>query len=57
MIADAYTFTGSLYMAILIFLPLGWPGSSPFWTEDPLPWSSLKAWTGLPIKKDYKVEY
>lgn len=57
MIADAYTSTGSLYMATLGFLPLGLPATSRFWSDPPAPWTSVKAWTGLAIKKDYKVEY
>jgi len=56
-IADTYTSTGSLYMATLGFLTLGLPVDNKFWTDAPAPWTSLKAWTGETIKKDYKVEY
>jgi len=56
-IADTYTSTGSLYMATLGFLTLGLPADNKFWTDAPAPWTSLKAWTGETIKKDYKVEY
>jgi len=56
-IADAYTSTGSLYMATLGFLTLGLPADHEFWQAKPLPWTSLKAWTGEVVKKDYKVEY
>nr|WP_199157652.1 DUF2264 domain-containing protein [Pedobacter sp. ASV2] len=57
MIADQYTSTGSLYMATLGFLTLGLPADNKFWTDAAAPWTSLKAWTGEPVKKDYKVEY
>jgi len=57
MVADQYTSTGSLYMATLGFLTLGLPANHKFWTDKPAPWTSLKAWTGQPLKKDYKVEY
>ncbi|SEW44694.1 DUF2264 domain-containing protein [Chitinophaga arvensicola] len=57
MLADAYTSTGSLYMATLSFLPLGLPADDPFWTEPAAPWTSVKAWSGQSIKKDYKVNY
>ena len=57
MIADQYTSTGSLYMATLSFLPLGLPASHTFWTGVPIDWTSKKAWTGQPTKKDYKVAY
>ena len=49
-VADYYTSTGSLYMATLGFLPLGLSANDPFWT-------SKKAWSSQPFKKDYKVNY
>lgn len=57
MMADQYTSTGSLYMASLGFLPLGLPATDPFWAAPAADWTSKKAWTGQPVKKDYKVEY
>ncbi|MCD2421887.1 DUF2264 domain-containing protein [Niabella pedocola] len=57
MMADVYTSTGSLYMATLGFLPLGLPAGNKFWTDPPADWTSKKAWSGQPVKKDYKVEY
>lgn len=57
MVADQYTSTGSLYMATLGFLPLGLPTDNVFWTAPAADWTSKKAWSGLPLKKDYKVEY
>ncbi|GAA3958261.1 DUF2264 domain-containing protein [Pedobacter ginsengiterrae] len=56
-VADIYTSTGSLYMATLGFLTLGLPADHKFWTDEAAPWTSLKAWKGEQIKKDYKVEY
>jgi hypothetical protein len=56
-VADQYTSTGSLYMATLGFLTLGLPADNPFWTDVPAEWSSVKAWRGKPLRKDYKVEY
>jgi len=57
MIADTYTSTGSLYMATLGFLPLGLPADHPFWTGAAEDWTSKKAWSSQPFKKDYHVEY
>lgn len=57
MVADQYTSTGSLYMATLGFLTLGLPANNKFWTDAAAPWTSVKAWGGEAIKKDYKVEY
>jgi hypothetical protein len=56
-VADYYTSTGSLYLATLGFLPLGLPASDPFWTEPAAEWTSKKAWSSQPFKKDYKVTY
>lgn len=57
MIADTYTSTGSLYLTTLGFLDLGLPANHKFWTDPPSPWTSVKAWKGEAVKKDYKVEY
>lgn len=56
-ISDSYTSTGSLYMATLAFLPLGLPADNPFWTGKAEPWTSVKAWEGGRVLKDYHVEY
>lgn len=52
-ISDWYTNNGSLYMASLAFLPLGLPTDHPFWRSAPLPWTSKRAWEGLPFAKDH----
>lgn len=57
MMADQYTSTGSLYIATLGFLPLGLPADDPFWSGPAADWTAKKAWSGQPVKKDYKVEY
>ena len=57
MVADTYTSTGSLYLATLGFLPLGLPASDPFWSLPAADWTSKKAWSSQPLKKDYKVDY
>jgi hypothetical protein len=55
--ADQYISTGSLYMATLGFLPLGLPATDPFWTDPAADWTAKKAFSGQPVKKDYKVDY
>lgn len=52
-ISDWYTNNGSLYLASLAFLPLGLPADHPFWTDEPLPWTSKKAWEGEDFPKDH----
>src|SRR5690606_35061011 len=56
-VADAYTSTGSLYMATLGFLALGLPANDTYWASPHPPWSSVKAWSGKAISRDYKVSY
>ena len=56
-IADWYTNNGSLYMASLALLPLGLPAEHSFWTSEEKPWTSKKAWSGLPFPKDHRSEY
>ena len=52
--ADWYTNNGSLYMTSLAFMPLGLPADHPFWTDDPQPWTQVKAWGGQPFPKDHR---
>jgi len=56
-VADQYTSTGSLYICTIGFLALGLPASNPYWSDPYADWTSKKAWSGQPVKKDYKVEY
>ena len=51
-ISDWYTNNGSMYLASLAFLPLGLPANHAFWTDEALPWTSKKAYTGLDFPKD-----
>ncbi|MDD4688753.1 MAG: DUF2264 domain-containing protein [Eubacteriales bacterium] len=41
---ERYISTGSLYLCLFAFLPLGLPESHPFWTEKDEPWSAVKIW-------------
>jgi glycosyl hydrolase, family 88 len=52
-VADWYTNNGSLYMTSLAFMPLGLPATHPFWSDAALPWTSKKAWDGVPFPKDH----
>ncbi len=53
-VADWYTNNGSLYMTSLCFMPLGLPASHLFWTDQPQPWTQIKAWNGKPFPKDHR---
>jgi hypothetical protein len=53
-LGEEYISTGSLYLCLTVFLPLGLPEDHPFWQgeED---WSSKKIWSGgqVPIDKAF----
>ena len=53
--SDNYTNNGSVYLTSVVFLPLGLPADHAFWTAPAEEWTSLKAWSGKPFLKDYKV--
>ena len=55
-IADFYITTGSLYLCTEIFLPLGLPDTDEFWSAPPLPWTSVKAWSGQDIPADHSLD-
>lgn len=51
-IADSYTNNGSLYLTSVGLLHLGLPANHDFWTSEAQDWTSKKAWSGQPFKRD-----
>ncbi|AFH60795.1 DUF2264 domain-containing protein [Paenibacillus caseinilyticus] len=51
-LGEAYISTGSLYLCSAVFLPLGLPEADPFWSGQPLPWSSCRIWSGGSVPID-----
>jgi len=51
-IGENYISTGSLYLSSAVFLPLGLPVNSPFWTDPAQDWTSKKAYSGQPMTAD-----
>lgn len=45
-LADFYINTGSEYLCTEVFLPLGLPETDEFWSSPPMPWTSVKVWSG-----------
>lgn len=43
-LAEGYISTGSLYLCLTAFLPLGLSQAHPFWSDPDEDWSSKKAW-------------
>ncbi len=55
-LADFYTTSGSGYICTNIFLPLGLPETDEFWSAPPLPWTSVKIWSGADVKGDHALD-
>lgn len=55
-LADFYINTGSLYLCMNIFLPLGLPATDEFWTAPSKPWTSKKVWSGHDLPADHALE-
>lgn len=52
---EGYINTGSLYLCMAAFLPLGLPADDPFWANPPVDWTSLKAWNGIDVGEDHAL--
>lgn len=52
LMSEPYINTGSLYMCMAIFLPLGLSPEHAFWTEPYQEWTNLKAWNGVDVGRD-----
>lgn len=55
-LADSYITTGSLYICTDVFLPLGLPETDAFWSAPPLPWTSVKIWSGQDVPADHALD-
>lgn len=52
---EEYINTGSVYLCMAAFLPLGLPESDSFWSNPPVDWTSLKAWSGEDVGCDHSI--
>lgn len=52
---EEYINTGSVYLCMSMFLPLGLPDSDSFWSNPPVDWTSLKAWSGVDVGADHAI--
>lgn len=55
-LAEEYINTGSLYLCAAVFLPLGLPPQSPFWSDPGEKWTSLKVWSGEDLLADHAID-
>lgn len=53
--SETYINTGSTYMCMAAFLPLGLPATDPFWADPAAPWTNLKAWQGIDVGADHAL--
>jgi hypothetical protein len=55
-LGEVYISTGSLYLCMTAFLPLGLPAGHRFWSAAAAPWSSVKVWSGADFKLDHALD-
>lgn len=53
--SEAYINTGSTYLCLSGFLPLGLPADDPFWAAPAAEWTNLKAWSGKEVQADHSL--
>ena len=53
--SESYINTGSTYLCLTGFLPLGLPADDPFWSAPPAEWTNLKAWSGKEVPADHSL--
>jgi len=54
-VGETYISTGSLYLCSAAFLPLGLPGSDPFWADPLTPFTQQRAWSGQAFPIDHAL--
>lgn len=52
-LAEGYIGVGSLYLCETVFLPLGLPGTHPFWADPDEPWTQKRIWSGQRVEADH----
>lgn len=53
--SEDYINTGSLYLCMAVFLPLGLPADDPFWSRPSADWTARKAWSGVDVGADHAL--
>ena len=55
-LADFYINTGSEYLCMAIFLPLGLRETDEFWASPAEPWTAVKVWSGQDMPADHAAD-
>lgn len=53
--SEEYINTGSIYLCMAAFLPLGLPETDAFWANPPVDWTTLKSWHGVDVGSDHAI--
>lgn len=56
-VAENYVSTGSAYLCCFVFLPLGLPADSEFWSGKDVKWSSQRIWSGEQVMRDAAINF
>ncbi|MBR4404955.1 MAG: DUF2264 domain-containing protein, partial [Bacteroidaceae bacterium] len=54
--SETYINTGSLYLCMAAFLPLGLPPADPFWANPSADWTCRRAWNGQDVGADHALK-
>ena len=52
---EEYISTGSLYLCMAVFLPLGLPPAHPFWSAPDADWTMKRMWRGDPMRCEHAL--
>lgn len=52
---EGYISTGSLYLCLAVFLPLGLPETDEFWAAPDEGWTQAKMWRGEPMSAGHSI--
>ena len=52
---EGYISTGSLYLCMAVFLPLGLPETAEFWAAPDEDWTQKRMWQGLPMSAEHSI--
>ena len=56
-VGEVYISTGSLYLCMAVFLPLGLPPEDLFWSGETIDWTSKKMWSGGECEIDEALHF
>ena len=52
---EGYISTGSLYLCMAVFLPLGLPETAAFWAAPDADWTQKRMWQGMPMSAEHSI--